>query len=65
MLPSIHYGIGMSGGQSQRVAIAPAPLKRPRILVFDESTRGLDETSARHSTITFGDAGFDDKESEL
>jgi ATP-binding cassette subfamily B protein len=56
-------GLKVSGGEKQRIAIARAILKRPRIMVFDEATSALDseseqailqalrEVSADHTTL--------------
>jgi ATP-binding cassette subfamily B protein len=40
-------GLKVSGGEKQRIAIARAILKQPRILVFDEATSALDSESER------------------
>ena len=41
-------GDRLSGGQQQKIALARAFLKEPSILIMDEATAGLDNTSQAH-----------------
>ncbi len=49
-------GLKLSGGEKQRIAIARALLKDPRIMVFDEATSSLDSRSEQAILQTLREA---------
>jgi ATP-binding cassette, subfamily B, heavy metal transporter len=49
-------GLMLSGGEKQRIAIARAVLKRPRLFVFDEATSALDLHTERAVLDSLSDA---------
>ena len=52
-------GVKVSGGEKQRLSIARALLRRPRLLVFDEATSSLDSLTEEEITETIRDVATD------
>ena len=48
-------GLKLSGGEKQRISIARALLRKPRILIFDEATSALDSLTEEQITETIRD----------
>lgn len=54
-------GLGISGGQAQRIAIARALVRKPNVLILDEATSALDAESANTIRTTIIELLLDDR----
>lgn len=53
-------GVKVSGGEKQRISIARALLRKPKVLIFDEATSALDSITEEAITKTIRDVGNDE-----
>jgi ATP-binding cassette subfamily B protein len=55
-------GMKLSGGEKQRLSIARALIRKPRLLVFDEATSALDSITEEEISNTIQNIGKDKKQ---
>ncbi len=55
-------GLKLSGGEKQRISIARAILRHPRLLIFDEATSSLDSLTEQDVTKTIRDISMSRKQ---